>query len=602
MFARRADPKVALVGVAIASLTAMPQVALAQEAFRVEITADTNRDGVVDAADREGRDAWTAARGAIILPNIADSAGRCPRASDKAFSDAQLEACHDAQDNVARAAHNFAPVRLAPVAGLSKKAKAAISVAGKGADKVRIFIRRGDRWDYVSATDAIGARELGAGVELGVDARDVVRNRAVWDGTATITVTIRDGARTASDSVMVKVAPVLLHNHTERAETVYAPLSGDSAAHAKFMTDLGGALGQAGFKTPIQTIQTEDIWAQDFVEFGYVAMPRPNGQFAKLRIALRSPQPTRKGGRALFDLRSADMGVVQLGGDAYHQADSFGNVETSPPYERDGRSYPTGRVIYGDAGDGDAPHTDMVRFFEAQAQDPILLDTSWLIIGHVDEFLQFLPADNARGWVIAVKDVPAAYAILRKAQADGHGDTPAFSHPDAPKLTINEVLADKKLAEDNELSRRKVELNLQILMEATGLTEADILRVPGLFHEAEFGAFARRARERDNANWSPPPPEFAPPEQITYGLGTMIAYYPAAVNGLLLDRTNYIVPKQWGPVVAGRDIMQDGVDAAYARLGIRAWTVDDWLSHHSFGGEIHCGTNTTRTFDGEWWK
>lgn len=589
-------------GVVALLLAGFSLQACSRSHISAEILADTNRDGLVDSKDSSGKQAWTADRGAIILPNIGDSAGRCPRPAVSSLTDAQLEACHDAQDNLPRASENFATVRVSPVSGLSDQARATIAAGGPGASKIRLFVRRGAKWDYLAATDGIGASELANGLELGVDARDVVRNAAIWDGTASITLTVRDGDRFGKDSVTVKVAPVTLHNHTERAVDVYAPLSGSSAPHATFMKDLRASLGQAGFGRPVKIINTEDIWAQDFVEFGYVSMPRPEGKTASIRIALRSPQPTRKGGRALFDLRGPGMGVVQLGGDAYHQTDSFGNVETIPPYAWGGKSYPTGRVIYGDAGDGYAPHTDMVRFFEAQAQDPVLLDTSWLVIGHVDEFVQFLPADNERGWVIAVKDVSSAYDVLRRAQAQGHGDKPAFSRPEAPKMTINELLADKELLEDNELSRRKVELNLGILMAATGVTEADIVRVPGLFHEAEFGGFVRRARPRDNRNWTPPPPEMTPPEEITYGLGTMIALYPAAVNGLLIDRKNYIVPKQWGPVIGGRDIMQDAVNRAYAKLGIKAWTVDDWLSHHSFGGEIHCGTNTTRTFDGQWWK
>ncbi len=30
--------------------------------------------------------------------------------------------------------------------------------------------------------------------------------------------------------------------------------------------------------------------------------------------------------------------------------------------------------------------------------------------------------------------------------------------------------------------------------------------------------------------------------------------------------------------------------------------IDDYRTHHVFGGEIHCGTNAVRTIDDEWWR
>ncbi|HBJ91614.1 MAG TPA: hypothetical protein DDZ43_01935, partial [Hyphomonadaceae bacterium] len=323
--------------------------------------------------------------------------------------------------------------------------------------------------------------------------------------------------------------------------------------------------------------------------------------------ATRSPQPTRSAGRSLFALKGPGFGVVQTGGDNYHQADSFGNLETIPPYELDGASYPAGRVIYGDAGDGYAPHSDFTNFFDAQwVQEPVVLDTSWLIIAHVDEFVQFLPADNAYGWTIAIKDVPAAFEVLREAQAAGHGEAQVFSHPEAPQMTIDELLADEAFLEDNELARRRVELNLQILLAETGLPESEVVRIPGLFEYSGFSDVAPHPGVRDEQPLRPSDnsmadAEVTPREYITYSQGHMIAFYPAAVNGLLLDRENYIPPKQWGAVIDGVDIMEAAVTEAYAEAGITVWSIDDWLSHHWWGGEVHCGTNVTRDTTGLWW-
>ncbi len=594
-FSKVVRTKSLLCGVAGAMFAIAPQA----QALELEILADTNRDGVVDTADRDGKTQWSEDRGAILLANIGDTARRCPKPAQTDLSDDELEACNDAQGEAARAPEYFAPVRLMPIADLPQAASGRIAAVGAGAEKIRVFVKRGASWDYLAPSDRLSAADLSAGLQLGVDARDVVRDAAMWDGGVTLEVSVDDGGQTHSDQVAMRVAPVLLHNHTQKATRIFAPESGRSKAHQQFITDLSATLSEIGFAEPVEIIHTFDNWAQDFVEFGYMAMPATGGGQKVIRVAIRSPQPTRSAGRALFDLRGPGVGVVQIGGDNYHQADSFGNLETVPPYEANGRRYPAGRVIYGDAGDGLAPHHDMVTFFEAQeAQDPILLDTSWLAIAHVDEFVQFLPADNARGWVIAIKDVPAGLEVLREAQRNGFGGHPAFSIEGQHDLTIDELLADEDLMRKNELARRRVELNLAILMAETGVTEDEVLRVPGLFQTADFAVEPEEGGE-------PPmlPPDLDwPREEIVYGPGTLIAYYPAAVNGVVVDRHNYIMPAQWGPVIDGVELMGEAVSAAYAKVGIKTWSVDDWYSHHVVGGEVHCGTNAMRTIGNAWWR
>lgn len=138
--------------------------------------------------------------------------------------------------------------------------------------------------------------------------------------------------------------------------------------------DLRDAAAKAG-GVEVKTLATEDTWAQDFVEFGYV--PGPGGRTRTIEVAIRSGQPGRVGGRASQGL-----------------------------------------------------------------QDPLKLDTSWLFIAHVDEFVQFLPADNARGWTIAVADPRADVDLLRTTQAAGHGAVRASSHPDGPNVTVAQLLAD----------------------------------------------------------------------------------------------------------------------------------------------------------------
>ena len=587
---------------AIQACMAAP-VATELENLSVEILADINRDGRVDARDRLSVSFAGGDQGALILPNIGDQENRCPGSDALSLSDAELEACHDAADDQARAPDYFAPIVLSPVAAVSAEAQGYVRATGPGAAKVRVFLRTDTGWRYLTPEDAITAETVKTGAELGVDARDIVRDRAEWDGHVTLEFSVTDGAREASDRVLLRVAPVIIHNHLERASTLFAPESDDDV-HRAFMTGLTETVARISPDMPLERLNTVDNWAQDFVEFGHVSMPGPEG-LKSIRIAVRSPQPTRSAGRALFDLKGPGFGVVQTGGDNYHQVDSFGNLETIPPYSHNGKSYPAGRVIYGDADDGVGPHADFARFFDAQAvQAPIVLDTSWLIIAHVDEFLQFLPADNERGWTIAVKDVPSALAILRQAAADGHGEVKAFSIEGGPQMTISELLSDAAFLEANERARRRIEMTLGRLMSETGVTEEELVRVPGLFEVADWDAFARRASVR--AEELPPPPWLAEEgpgsEIIYYSPGDLLAFYPAPVNGVLLDRDTYILPKQWGPMIDGVDIMEAAIISVYADAGITASPVDAWYSHHVSSGEIHCGTNVTRAIDQPWWE
>jgi protein-arginine deiminase len=47
------------------------------------------------------------------------------------------------------------------------------------------------------------------------------------------------------------------------------------------------------------------------------------------------------------------------------------------------------------------PH--IIPYLRAQeVQDLILLDAAWLWVGHVDEFVQFLPVESQRGWGVVV--------------------------------------------------------------------------------------------------------------------------------------------------------------------------------------------------------
>ncbi|KAL1853926.1 hypothetical protein Daus18300_011668 [Diaporthe australafricana] len=574
--------------------------AVVNGAITPDIRADTNRDGVVDLtgdSDVHGKTDWTEASGAIFLPNIGDTDRRCSKLalSGPALSNEALDDCNDASDDVQRAPQYLASLKTVPISRLSKSAVGSISVADAVArDMVRIFRKDGNDWTVAGNNYTFNAYALQSGLELGIDGRDV-RRPGGWDGKVTVRFTVRDGDISSFDDVALRVAPVLTHHHLQTVEQVLAVQGNktDDRRTLRFTEDLSAAVNEAGIDSQVYLFNhSDDIWAQDFVEPGYASMPGPNGTVS-IRVMIRSPQDERVAGRQLFEYyRQAGVGAVQHLGGARDEINSGGSIETIPPFTFNGKAWPAGRVILG--SHKEQKH-HIYDFLQAQeTQEPLLLDTDWLAIGHVDEFLQFLPAENERGWVLMADDPRAAIKMLNDVQTAGQGSILAISRKNDSESydcsgrfgcfpgpinspTVDAVLADVNLMNINEECSKRIDANLEILKRETGLEDQEILRIPALFETSPFVS--------DNS--------------------TMLkvrAFFPGAVNNLVLSgfKTS-IAPNPFGPVVDGKDLISEAVVKEYAKIGMNVTFIDDWYTHHSFGGEVHCGTNTVRDMSAQWW-
>ncbi|KAM0323189.1 hypothetical protein ACHAQA_009039 [Verticillium albo-atrum] len=622
-------------------------------AFNVTILADTNRDGVIEAAtDTEGKDTWSASRGALFLPNIGDTDQRCSKqvralresydfAEDEDSSEliainALLDRCNDASDNTQRNPKYLAPLRVLPVTELSGTASGSIRVTScAAAGKVRIFQKRGNTWTFISANHTFSADDLTAGLDLGIDARDVRRNSG-WDGKAIVRLTVTDGDEAATDSVALRVAPVLTHHHAQPATRAFTVAAMYNNSQVAFVADFVKNVAEAGLTEPVFLFGGEDKWAQDFFEPGYASIPGPDGPIV-LRIMIRSAQSYRVAGWEVFDrLRSDTVGAIQYLADGA-STDSLGNLETIPPYTLNGTAYPAGRVIM---GQWDGVNPFMFDLLKAQeVQSPIALDTSWLTVGHVDEFLQFLPADTPRGWVLMADDPRSALQLLRDAATDGFGSEPAVSRPllpgeDSsvsclPKHSIDDVLRLDDFTAINEKAAGRIERNIEILKAETGLADDEIFRVPSLFYYFNRPAFqcgnssapdpgndqsvnlTARAATRQSGGPSakaasileagtPSGSRGIARRQTSFG-DQVVALYPGTINNVVLSDSLVLAPNPWGPFINGTDILAAAVSVEYAKVKFDVKFQDDWFSHHALSGEIHCGSNVWRETGGAWW-
>ncbi|GAB3942095.1 hypothetical protein GCM10029976_062540 [Kribbella albertanoniae] len=245
-----------------------------------------------------------------------------------------------------------------------------------------------------------------------------------------------------------------------------------------------------------------------------------------------------------------------------------GNLEALPPYD----GYPQGRIVYG-AGERQ-PDPAYLKMVTSQGyQPPVVIDTSWLMIGHADETTHVVRADNARGWTLAVADPRLAAQLLRDVQKRGGGNQRLFADTNSTsKPTVDSLLAPAKLA-DNGAAAQHIDKQLSILLKATGLRADELVRLPVFFDRVP-------------------------------GYGLLKALTPGLVNGLSLTDRQFAVPDPHGPRLNGRDVFRQTAEGALARNGVRVHWVENFFWSHLGGGEVHCATNALRDVSGAtpWWS
>lgn len=575
---------------------------------RVDLRADVNRNGVVDLDDpTEDKDeeSWDDKHGAIFLANIDDDQKACSTTdeSGKLLSDYLLPACNDAANDVVDGADDLLDLARLKTVAWPDAPSGAIGTVTVDTAMVRLFKKGPDGFVLFDTPNAtLTGAELAAGVELAIEAKDVVRDRAAWDGFVNVTFRVTfagEGKRPAFDEkdvVRMRVAPVVLSHHGSAATAVFATRVSDDGA---FRRDLAAAVTEAKIEGGLNALSVaeSDPWTQDFFETGFMSMPGAGGAQQVMRVVVRSSNvynprsktfPLRAAGRVVWTaFRGKDVAGLQEFDPKSNQdmdtLNSFGNTETIPPYEYAGKSWPLGRVFRG-SSPSYYPDKKLAALFESQrVQDPVFVDTSWLLVGHVDETLSFLPRNapaGPRSFALLANDARAAKKLLEDAKAAGHGDVKMFidkfwldydtGAEIAAVKTVDEVLADVDVMNASAKAAAEVDAQVEILKSETGLADSEIVPIPFL-HQEEMGA--------------------------------SVAYHPGMVNGIWLDATHYAAPDPHGPLVDGKDILKTAVEQALSPYGVKVSWVEDWDTYHRNAGEVHCGSNVFRAIpSAKWWE
>uniref|UniRef100_A0A7N8XQQ4 Protein-arginine deiminase n=1 Tax=Mastacembelus armatus TaxID=205130 RepID=A0A7N8XQQ4_9TELE len=378
-----------------------------------------------------------------------------------------------------------------------------------------------------------------------------------------------------TDKVVFRVAPWIMTPNTLKPLEVFVCSTSDNS---KFLKGMRNLVAKSGYKLKIcsENMNRGDRWIQDELEFGYIDSPHH-----RFPVVLDSPRDGSLMDFPFNELLGPDFGYVTRV--AHHKdvssLDSFGNLEVSPPVTVNGKYYPLGRIIIGVAFPTATKGRNMTKvvqdFLWAQkVQEPIALFSDWLEVGHVDEFMTFVPAPDRKGFRLLLASPDAAYKLFRGLQADGHGQAQLFDGlRDEEPVTLDEILGDNGFQAQNNYVQSCIDWNRDVLKRELGLDDEDIIDLPILF---------KLVNNKDEYR--------------------ALAFYPDMVNMIVLGK-NLGIPKPFGPKVNGCCALEAEMCSLMEGLGLRCTFIDDFASYHKLLGEVHCGSNVLREpFDFRWWN
>ena len=413
-----------------------------------------------------------------------------------------------------------------------------------------------------------GGRD-GNGISIGIEALDFADTERPPTLGLKIHFETGEGRPLHEESFKFSIAPFLVSCCLDPADHIHVVRT---KLTESFVNDLAPAVQAAGaelrvFEDP--ALPEHDIWIQDAAEIGSAT----DGE-RLVHVLLHGNR-----GRELDDVfgqqfLGQDFGLIQKGnyrGKSAEWIDWFGNLEASPPVKVDGREYRNGRIYAGTQGER-SMHPDVIKFLEAQgAQSPVLwIDTSWLVIGHVDETVSWVPSKVGTPYRMLIPSSRLAVEILKKAEnaAPGgilnRGTKREGDEPGEFERSLADALNDKDLMAAQELVQKKIDAVRRTLQDGIGVADGDIVEIPVLFNSS--------------SKWYP---------------GRYFAETVNMVNGLLIGN-EFIVPDPLGSIVGGKDVLLQAVKDRLEPLGCRVRPVDNFYPYHRHGGEVHCGTNATR--------
>lgn len=572
----------------------------------IDIVVDANRDGKLDpadAADQDKENEWSVDSGASFLANLDDDD------ADK-FRDVDDQIINGPDDEL-----DLAKMQIVPWPDAPDGALGVLHIDPMSAQNVRLWKKGldGAWWlvggnvgpcNEVDPTCTVTPdvtfpiEEVRAGLTLGIEARFFRRSLAPesWSGIVQLgyQVNDKDGAPITDDNIpdgldqaKIRVAPWMLFGNLSPFDRVWS-----NNVMPAFVTGLSNLSTEAGV-TYKKITNWQDHWTQDYFQTGYTTIPVENGAVQGMRIANARPWG-RCDSPSCWPINWLKKGYLSPGNgviEIYNKPntgstyDSHGNHDLLPPYENGDSKYPFGRIAI---GSGVLKETK--EFYSAQEVQgpPLIVKTSWLYVGHIDEVFSYVPANTPRGWKLLAGSPKLAKSMLEAAQAAGHGAVTMFqgqkwytengSLVDA-EVSIDEVLANQDLLAASQEAQAEIDDMIALVKKEVGLADDEIIEMPYLLQDI---------------------------------FGQKVAFNPGTAN-MLVVADHLGIPKPWGPVVDGADIFEADIEARLGSTGQNLGSdgnglivhfIDDWEWYHALDGEVHCGSNVDAVppADQTWWK
>ncbi|XP_047203394.1 protein-arginine deiminase type-2 isoform X2 [Girardinichthys multiradiatus] len=562
-------------------------------AIEISLDVDADRDGIVEKnnPDKESWKWGPNGHGAILLVNC-DSEKSYNKKPD--CEEARISKVTDLKDM------SLMVLRTRGPAQLPKGYKLTMHISQGDAEGVRVF--RAESPDVVKnslrkifsafvkdfplvLSSEVLSKEvpyLGGSAEMNFYVEGLRFPDKDFDGLITISLSLLEPICEGipetpifTDKVVFRVSPWIMTPNTLQPVEVFVCSTSDNYQFLKGMRNL---VTKSGSKLKIchEYMNRGDRWMQDELEFGYIDSPHHS-----FPVVLDSPRDGTLDDFPYDELLGPDFGYVTR---VAHRKDvssldSFGNLEVSPPVTVNGKKYPLGRILIGVAFPTATKGRNMTKvvqdFLWAQkVQEPVALFSDWLLVGHIDEFMSFVPAPDRKGFRLLLASPDAGYKIFRRLHNDGHGQAKMFDGVNDEKpVTVDEILSDENLQAENNYVQSCIDWNRDVLKRELGLDDDDIIDLPILFKlenkDAEYRA---------------------------------VAYYPDMVNMIVLGK-NLGIPKPFGPKVNGRCVLEAEMCSLMEALGLNCTFIDDFATYHKLLGEVHCGSNVRRKpFDFKWWN
>uniref|UniRef100_UPI00398F79DA protein-arginine deiminase type-2 n=1 Tax=Pristiophorus japonicus TaxID=55135 RepID=UPI00398F79DA len=539
-------------------------------AISISLDVDADRDGKVEE-NHPNKASWSwgpNGHGAVLLVNC-----------DK---DATFSSKPDNADNLVNSFSDLKDMsrmilRTDGPELLQYGYKLQLYISASDQDKVRVFLKEGGLLLHVLghqklsfvATYMFGNKEYIFFVE-GLKFPD--KN---FDGLVTFNLSLLESMTVAeapifTDQVVFRMAPWIMTPNTLAPEEVFVCSVSDNE---KFLKEFKAVVAKINCKLTIcsKYMNRGDRWIQDEIEFGYIEAPHKY-----FPVVLDSPRDGSLKDFPYQKILGPDFGHVTRTSDEVNDLDSFGNLEVSPPVTVNEKEYPMGRIIIGSAFPTTSEGRNMSKairdfLYAQQVQSPVELFSDWLLVGHVDEFMTFVPAPDRKGFRLVLISPDTCCKLFKKLQHEGHGEAQMFEGQQTQLSKINELLRNQSLLDYNAYVQRCVDWNRDVLKKELGLDEEDILDIPALF-------------------------------TLDQQYGKAKSWFPDMVNMIVLGK--YLgIPKPFGPLINGKCPLETAVRSALEPLGLDCYFIDDFTAYHLKLGEVHCGSNVRRqSFALKWWN